>query len=203
MNRVKILTDSCADLTPELMQRYDIDYARMNTVFEGETSPALLSWTPEDVHAFYGLMRQGKRITTTQVPVDEFQRIFTQYLEEGYDIVYIACSSKQSGSVNTGHVVAEKLLEGYPDAQIHCIDSLNASMGEGVLAIEAAKMAVGGLTAAEIADKIMHMRKNVNEYCAGCSAPRRPCERVCRLFRQPDGGEADHPGRCRRRTGCL
>ena len=59
MNRVKILTDSCADLTPELMQRYDIDYARMNTVFEGETSPALLSWTPEDVHAFYGLMRQG------------------------------------------------------------------------------------------------------------------------------------------------
>ena len=93
MNRVKILTDSCADLTPELMQRYDIDYARMNTVFEGETSPALLSWTPEDVHAFYGLMRQGKRITTTQVPVDEFQRIFTQYLEEGCDIVYIACSS--------------------------------------------------------------------------------------------------------------
>lgn len=165
MNRVKILTDSCADLTPELMQRYDIDYARMNTVFEGETSPALLSWTPEDVHAFYGLMRQGKRITTTQVPVDEFRRIFTQYLEEGCDIVYIACSSKQSGSVNTGHVVAEKLLEGYPDAQIHCIDSLNASMGEGMLAIEAAKMAAGGLTAAEIADKIMHMRKNVNEYC--------------------------------------
>ena len=45
MREVKIITDSCSDLTTELMERYSIDYALMNTVLEGKTSPASLSWT--------------------------------------------------------------------------------------------------------------------------------------------------------------
>ena len=61
MKKVQIITDSCSDLTPELMELYGIDYAPMSTVFEGKNSPALLSWTPEEVHAFYGIMRDGKR----------------------------------------------------------------------------------------------------------------------------------------------
>ena len=165
MNKVKIITDSCSDLTPELMERYDIDYAQMNTVLDGVTSPASLSWSAGDVHAFYGLMRAGKRITTTQVPVEEFHRVFTRWLDEGCDLVYIACSSKQSGSVNTAHVVAEKLKETYPDRTIRCIDSLNACMGEGMLAMRAAELRDAGKNADEIADSILAMRKNINEYC--------------------------------------
>lgn len=165
MYKVQIITDSCSDLTPELMERYHIDYAQMNTVFEGKSAPADLAWTPEDVHRFYGIMREGKRITTTQVPVEEFQRIFTRYLEAGCDIVYIACSSRQSGSVNAAHVTAGRMLAAYPGREIHCIDSLNASVGEGALAVEAAKMNDGSLSAGEIADRILAMRKNINEYC--------------------------------------
>ena len=63
-------------------------------------------------------MRAGNRVMTTQVPTDEFERVFTNYLYKGFDIVYIACSSKQSESVNTGAVVARKLLENYPGAEI-------------------------------------------------------------------------------------
>lgn len=163
--KVKIITDSCSDLTPELMKRYDIDYARMNTVRDGVVSPALLSWSEEEVHEFYEAMRSGCRITTTQVPVDEFHRLFEKYINEGYDIVYIGCSSKQSGSVNTAHVVAKKLTEEHPEASIYAIDSLNACVGEGMLAIEASKFSKVGLCASEIAEKITEMRKNVNEYC--------------------------------------
>ena len=93
MKKVKIITDSCSDLTGELLEKYGIDYAKMNTVLDGNETPASLTWTPEDVHSFYEIMRAGKRITTTQVPVEEFNRIFTKYLDEGSDIVYIACSS--------------------------------------------------------------------------------------------------------------
>ena len=164
MRPVKIITDSCSDLTPEIMEKYGIDYAKMNTVRDGETYPAQLDWTPDEVHAFYGALRAGKRITTTQVPVEEFREIFGKYLAKGYDIVYIACSSKQSGSVNTGSVVAEKLLADYPDATIRCIDSLNASMGEGLVAVEAAKFASEGLSADEVAEKVSAIRNNVNEY---------------------------------------
>lgn len=163
--KVKIITDSCSDLTTELMERYDIDYARMNTVRGGVVSPALLSWSDEEVHEFYEAMRSGCRITTTQVPVDEFHSLFEKYINEGCDIVYIGCSTKQSGSVNTAHVVAKKLMDEHPEASIFSIDSLNACIGEGMLAIEAAKLSRQGLCADEIADRITKMRKNVNEYC--------------------------------------
>jgi len=165
MNKIKIITDSCSDLTVELLEKYDIDYAKMNTVLEGKTSEALLSWTAQDVKNFYDIMRMGTRITTTQVPVEEFQRVFTKYLDQNMDIIYIACSSKQSGSVNTAAVLAKNELSAkYPNNKIYCIDSLNASMGEGLLAIEAAKMAAEGKAIEEINEKILAIRKNVNEY---------------------------------------
>ena len=165
MNKIKIITDSCSDLTVELLEKYDIDYAKMNTVLEGKTSEARLSWTAQDVKNFYDIMRNGTRITTTQVPVEEFQRVFTKYLDQNMDIIYIACSSKQSGSVNTAAVLAKNELSAkYPNNKIYCIDSLNASMGEGLLAIEAAKMAAEGKAIEEINEKILAIRKNVNEY---------------------------------------
>ena len=164
MRRVKIITDSCADLSSELLEKYNIDYARMSTVEDGKESPALLTWSAEDAHRLYDTIRGGKRITTAQVSVEEFNAVFTKYLEEGCDIVYIGCSSKQSGSVNTGRVAALKLLAKYPGASIYCIDSLNASMGEGMLAVEAAKLAEEGKDADSINKHILKIRKNVNQF---------------------------------------
>ena len=164
MRKVKVITDSCADLTGELLDRYDIDYVKMSTVFEGVSSPALLTWTYEEAHALYNLIRDGKRVTTAQVSVEEFTNVFTKYLDMGMDVVYVACSQKQSGSINTGHVTAQKILASYPDAKIICIDSLNSTIGEGLLAIEAAKFAAEGMGADEVAEKVMAMRNNVLEF---------------------------------------
>ena len=164
MNKVKIITDSCADLSGKQLEQYNIDYARMTTIKDGAESPALLTWSDEEVHCLYETMRSGKRITTAQVSVEEFTHVFTKYLDEGYDIVYVACSSKQSGSVNTGHVTAQKLLTKYPGSKIYCIDSLNSTIGEGMLAIEAAKMVADGKNAEEIFSQIMSIRNNVQEF---------------------------------------
>lgn len=164
MGRVKIITDSCADLTAEQLDRYGIDYAKMSIVYEGVERPACLTWTAEEAHALYELLREGKRITTAQVSVEEFNRVFEHYLALGMDIVYIGCSSKQSGSVNTGFVTAKRLMELYEGRTIICIDSLNASIGEGMLAIEAAKLADLGADAKEIEAHILSIRKRVNEY---------------------------------------
>jgi len=164
MRKVKVITDSCADLTKEQLSKYDIDYARMSSVYEGEESYAELTWTAEEAHAFYNIMRDGKRITTAQVSVEEFNRIFEKYLSFGMDIVYIGCSSKQSGSVNTGFVTAKKFMEEYEGSTVVCVDSLNASIGIGMLAIEAAKMANRGASAKEIEEYIISIRKKVNQY---------------------------------------
>lgn len=164
MRKVKVITDSCADLNAEQLAKYGIDFAKMSTSCDNVESVATLDWTEADVHAHYDKMRAGKRIITSQVSVEEFQRIFEEYLEKKMDIVYIGCSSKQSGSVNTGFVTSKKLLEKYPEAKIACIDSLNASMGIGMLAIEAAKMAENGASVTEIEERIVSIRKTVNQY---------------------------------------
>jgi len=164
MRKVKIITDSCADLTAEQLKRYGIDYAKMSTVCDGVEAEARLTWTAEEAHEFYDVMRGGRRITTAQVSVEEFLRVFEIYLTLGMDIVYIGCSSKQSGSVNTANVIAKRLMAEHEGSNIICIDSLNASIGEGMLAIEAAKMASRGASAAEIEEHILAVRKRVNEY---------------------------------------
>lgn len=164
MRPIKIITDSCSDLDRELRDRYDIDYARMKTVYEGKEEWASLDfeyYTPQEL---YNIMREGNRVLTTQVPPEEFERIFKKYLELGYDIIYIGCSLKLSGSVNTGMVVARKLLEKYGDAAIFCIDSLNSSMAEGALAIRASEYNRQGMTADAIYEKILSERKKENMF---------------------------------------
>lgn len=165
MRPIQIITDSCSDLTPGLMDRYHIDYAQMNTVYEGKTSPANLAWSADEVHALYGIMRGGNRVTTTQVPVEEFNRVFRKYLDAGTDIVYVGCSLKQSGSVNTAAVLAKKLMAEYPGSQISCIDSLHACMGEGMLAIEAAKCAAEGASVDRITDFVKERRRFLHQFC--------------------------------------
>ena len=164
MRKVKVIADSCADLNAEQLNKYGIAFAKMSTSCDGVESVATLTWTEDEVHEHYNKMRDGKRIITAQVSVEEFGRIFEEYLKQDMDIVYIGCSSKQSGSVNTGFVTAKKLMEKYEGSTIICIDSLNASMGEGMLAIEAAKLANDGASATEIEAHILSIRKKVNQY---------------------------------------
>ncbi|MCQ2536965.1 MAG: DegV family protein [Lachnospiraceae bacterium] len=165
MRPVKILTDSCSDLNKELRDKYDIDYVFMNTEFEGKETPASLDWAYISAHDFYETMRNGGRFLTTQVPISEFKRAYSEYLEKGFDVVYIGCSSKQSGSVNTGFVVAREFMNEHPEMQIFVIDSLNACMGEGLLAMKAAEYRNQGLDAKTINEKITAELKTVNEFC--------------------------------------
>ncbi len=165
MRSVQIITDSCADIDQSIRARYGIDYVRMKTIRDEKEQWASLDfeyYTPKEL---YDTMRAGNRILTAQVPTEEFDRIFRQYLEEGKDIVYIGCSLKQSGSVNTGAVIAKKLSVHFPEASIFCVDSLNACMGEGMLAVRAAEYRDAGLDAKSIAERIMADRNLVNEYC--------------------------------------
>lgn len=161
---IKILVDSCADLSEELLKEYDIDYAKMNTVYDGKETEASLTWDHYSPKELYDLMRAGNRVTTTQVPAAEFERIFRKYLSEGYDIIYIGCSTKQSGSVNTGRVVAKTVLCEYEGRKIECIDSLNASIGEGLLGILAATLLKEGKSFEEIVETVTARRNNVNQY---------------------------------------
>lgn len=165
MRPVKILTDSCSDMSRDLRQTFKIDYVRMKTIYNGEENWASLDFENISPKALYDIMRNGERIYTTPVPADEFERVFTKYLVEGYDIVYVGCSSKQSTSVKDGQRVAAKLLIDYPNAEIYCIDSQNASMGEGLVALLAARYRDQNMSARDIALRLTDETKTVNQFC--------------------------------------
>jgi len=164
MRQVKIITDSCSDLSKDLRDKYDIDYVHMNTVYEGKETPASLDWEYYSPKELYDIMRAGNRVLTTQVPQAEFEKVFSAYAEKGYDIIYISCSVKQTNSVNTGKMVALKVMEKNPAATIICVDSYNSSMGEGMLAIRAAELRDKGCTLQEIEKELIRIRKTINEF---------------------------------------
>ncbi len=164
MRKIQVLTDSCSDLSGELLERYGIDYCRMRTVRDGVETPASLTWEYYSPKELYDIMRGGERILTTQVPMEEFQTVFEKYLKEGCDIIYVGCSLKQSSSVNTATVLSKKLLEAHPEARIACIDSSNASMGEGALAILAAELVGEGKDFDTVVDTVIASRKRLNQF---------------------------------------
>ena len=163
MRQFAIIGDSTCDLNKELRTQLNVDYVQMNFVLDGKEYPASLDWEGMSAKAFYDKMREGNRITTTQVPAETFINKFTEYLEREMDVLYISCSSALSGSINTAKVVAKELLEKYPDGKIICVDALNSSFGQGIEIMWASKMRSEGSTIEEVQEFLEKNRNCVNQ----------------------------------------
>ncbi|MBQ8798643.1 MAG: DegV family protein [Lachnospiraceae bacterium] len=110
---------------------------------------------------FYERLRAGENAVTSQINPATFKDVFRGFLEEGKDVLYIAFSSGLSGTYNSARLVAEELLEKYPDRKIICIDSLCASIGEGYLVYLAGKLRMEGKSLEEVAEWTMENRTKV------------------------------------------
>jgi len=141
MAKFKIFTDSCSDLTPELRKKLDIDYVHMNIVVDGEEKFADLDGVVYSLDEFYSWLKGGKKIKTNQVTMEEFINKFTPVLEKGEDILYLACSSALSGSINMCRLASEDLLAKFPERKIIAVDTLAGAMCEGLVVYTTAIMA--------------------------------------------------------------
>ena len=162
MKNFVIFGDSTCDLDKATREKYDLDYIPMNYIVDDAEYPASLDWENHSVKEFYDFMRSGKRIFTTQIPKSICCDQFKAAIEAGNDIVYIACSSALSSSYDTACVVARELKEQYPDAGIYCVDSLNSSLAQGAMLIDASRMRAAGKSAAETAKQIEDTRLRYN-----------------------------------------
>lgn len=164
MKKFAVVTDSCSDLSKEAREKYSIDYVQMNITYDNKELPASLDWDKYTPSELYGLMKAGTRVKTTQVPPAAFGQAFEKYLSEGLDVVYIACSSALSGSVNTAKVIADDLNSKH-DNKIYCVDTLNSCMGEGLIAMYAASLRDGGKTAKETAELLEADKLKFLQFC--------------------------------------
>ena len=101
---------------------------------------------------FYGLQKQGKYASTSQINVLEYEKYFEEALKEGKDVLYISFSSGMSGTYQTACLCKKELEESYPDNRIICIDSLCAAVGEGLLIKEVDKKKREGMSMDELVD---------------------------------------------------
>ncbi len=163
MKKFAIITDSCSDLNKDLREKYDIDYVPMHYSYDGKDVVANLDWEELSAPDFYNVMRGGTRIFTAQVTANDYKEKFESYLEKGYDILSISCSSALSASVKSSYIVRDELCAKYPDAKIICIDSLIACAGEGMLVIEASKKRAEGKSIEEVASFIENAKKYIHQ----------------------------------------
>lgn len=159
-----IFGDSTCDMDLATRQEFNVDYIPMSYVVDDAEYTASLDWEFHSVKDFYDLMRNGKRIFTTQIIPNVCREKFLSAIEAGKDVVYIACSSALSSSYQTACVIAKELEQTHPDAKICCVDSLISILGQGHLVMEAARQRQLGKTAEETAAYIESIRLNVNMF---------------------------------------
>ncbi|MDD6212944.1 MAG: DegV family protein [Clostridiales bacterium] len=158
MNNYVILTDNTTDLPRSYFQEYGIDYSYLPYQLDGTTYGKDNELSSEE---FYERMRKGSMPTTSQVNQKEQMDLMTPYLEEGKDILYIGFSSGLSGTFNSARLAGEELAELYPERKIFVLDSLSASLGEGLLVDYARKLQANGKSLEETAQWVEDHKRNL------------------------------------------
>lgn len=165
MKKFAVIGDSTCDLRKDTRDELGIDYFMMNVVINDIEKKADLDWKEYSAKELYDSMRNKQKVKTTQVPIEEFFRVFEKHLSQGEDVIYISCSSALSGSINIASIAAEEMKEKYKDAKIILFDSRISCLGQGMMLIEAATMRNNGATIEEVEKRLIEMRDNVNQVC--------------------------------------
>lgn len=159
MNKFVIISDSLCDLHEDLRKQYDVDYVP-NRAYVGETEyDADIDWKTVDLKEFFDYMRDGNRITTSQISATVCKEKFESYLKEGYDILSISCAEALSASVNVCRRAGAELMEKYPERKIVCVDSKRCSGALSLLCIRASQLRAEGKTIEEVATWLEENKK--------------------------------------------
>ena len=144
----ELVTDSASNLTKDLLDKYGI---RMISYHVSLDDADYACYDPDRDYAeagrhFYERMRNGARVSTSLVNTASFEDFFRPLLSEGKDIIFVGISGGLSGTVQAARIAAEDLKEEYPDRRIEVIDSMGASLGEGLMVIGLSRLRADGAT---------------------------------------------------------
>lgn len=159
--RTRLITDSACDLPLEWTEAAGIDVLPFPYTLDGverfDDRGRTVSF--ED---FYAALEGGSEAHTAQVRYVEYRDAYQRAYDGGEAVVVVSLSSGISGTHGTALMARGDFLAEHPDAEIHCVDSLCASAGMGLLVLEAARLAGSGMSAAELAGWVEANRLRVN-----------------------------------------
>ena len=148
-NEYVIITDSGSDLSKELAAQLGVKVVPLSyTMDGGEPIPG----DRADLAKFYADLRAGMMATTSAANLDDFSKVLREYAQEGTDVLYIGFSSGLSSTSSTGRLACSEISEEYPDVKLYAVDTLAASLGQGMLVYIACTMKKEGKTIEEVRD---------------------------------------------------
>ena len=156
-----ITTDNMADLPEEYLKEKQLLTMSLTYLLDGQTYNAENSLPYQE---FYKKMREGCMPTTSQINPQEAKEKLAEFLKINKNIIHIAFSGGLSGTFNSVRLAAQELMEEQPDCKITVIDSLAASMGEGLLVYKALEQQEAGLSYEEMVEWIENNKLHVCHY---------------------------------------
>ena len=156
-----ITTDNMADLPEEYLKEKQLLTMSLTYLLNGQTYNAENSLPYQE---FYKKMREGCMPTTSQINPQEAKEKLEEFLKINKNIIHIAFSGGLSGTFNSVRLAAQELMEEQPDCRITVIDSLAASMGEGLLVYKALEQQEAGLSYEEMVEWIENNKLHVCHY---------------------------------------
>lgn len=153
---VQILTDSTSDLTEQEQRELNVHMLHMRVIFEDGVYTDGVDITKEQ---FYEKQAQAKVLPkTTQVNPQEYCDTFEPLLAGGDEVVAIIMSSRLSGTFQSAQIAKDMAKGG---ERLYLVDSLNVTIGEGLLVREAVRMRDAGATGAQIAAALEELKHRV------------------------------------------
>lgn len=156
-----LMTDSCCDLTDSMARELELEVLPLTMHMDGQNYPNDLAGTAISNEEFYKRIRAGKLATTSAANVGQFQDAMRKVLERGKDIVCVCFSSALSTTYQSAVIAANDMRAEFPEAEIFVVDSLSASLGEGLLLYLAVQQKRAGLSAAELAAWVEENRRSI------------------------------------------
>ena len=147
-----VATDTSGNLPTKTANDYDLKVIPFAYFVEGDRRTCL-DTDAFDGDAFYALLK-NTAVTTTQINPIEYADFFEPFLKEGKDVIYVSMSSGISGSCQSATIGAQMLAEQYPDRVIEIVDTRGASLGEGLIAVQAAKLRDADVETREAANRL-------------------------------------------------
>ena len=156
-----ILTDSCCDLTPELAQELGLTVIPLSLEMSGATYHNYLDGREIGFHDFYERIRSGETATTSAVSVGAFEEAMTKAADEGKDVLCLCFSSALSTTYQSAVIAAKDLSEIRPEAKFLVVDSLCASLGQGLFVYLCAREKAKGRSLEEVYSFALETRGKV------------------------------------------
>ena len=152
MSEYVLITDSSADLSQEMVQELGVTVLPLSFTIQGKTYRNYPDNREMDLPLFYDMLRAGELATTSAVNVAEYTQAMEPILQEGKDVLILAFSSGLSSTYQASVLAAGELREKYPDRKIYTVDTLCASLGQGLLVYLAAQEQRKGKSIEEVRD---------------------------------------------------